>query len=117
MPWLAPRHCPHGHPAFTGPRCPFCHKASRLAAEVRRPSARQRGYTREWQKASKAFLALPGHERCVTCGAPATVVDHRIAHKGNHFLFWDQSNWQPMCKPCNSRKAIQHEGGFGHAIR
>ena len=29
----------------------------------------------------------------------ATVVDHRIPHKGDEGLFWDESNWQSMCKP------------------
>jgi len=37
---------------------------------------------------------------CQTNGqiAAATVVDHIIPHKGNQVLFWDESNWQPLCK-------------------
>jgi len=44
------------------------------------------------------------------------MVDHRIAHKGDMRLFWDRSNWQPMTRACNSRKAIRYEGGFGRPI-
>jgi len=28
----------------------------------------------------------------------ASVVDHRIPHKGDPVLFWDESNWQSLCK-------------------
>lgn len=28
-------------------------------------------------------------------------------------LFWDRSNWQSACDPCNARKAATEEGGFG----
>ncbi|WP_413771322.1 HNH endonuclease signature motif containing protein [Pseudomonas aeruginosa] len=34
----------------------------------------------------------------------ATEVDHIIAHRGDQALFWDESNWQPLCKPCHSAK-------------
>jgi 5-methylcytosine-specific restriction protein A len=28
----------------------------------------------------------------------ATVVDHIRPHRGDAALFWDPSNWQPLCK-------------------
>ena len=28
----------------------------------------------------------------------AIVVDHIIPHRGDVKLFWDQSNWQPLCE-------------------
>lgn len=114
MPWAAPKHCPYGHPAYTGKRCPAC----RTASEARRPSARQRGYDSRWDRESKAFLALPANRMCACrCGKPANVVDHKIPHKGDRRLFWDRSNWQPMHRDCNSRKAASNEGGFGNPIR
>jgi 5-methylcytosine-specific restriction protein A len=44
------------------------------------------------------------------------MVDHKVAHKGDMKLFWDRTNWQPMRRGCNSRKAILQEGGFGKQI-
>jgi len=29
----------------------------------------------------------------------ASVVDHIKPHKGNDALFWDEKNWQSLCKP------------------
>jgi 5-methylcytosine-specific restriction endonuclease McrA len=79
-------------------------------------SAPERGYTGAWHRAAKAFLAIPENRHCACgCGGIATVVDHRIPHKGDMRLFWDRSNWQPMTKPCNSAKAAREEGGFGNA--
>lgn len=115
MPWSAPRHCAHGHPPFTGPRCPICAAESKARAERNRPSARARGYDNAWERESKAYLAI--HPRCVVCGKPATVVDHVVPHKGDKRLFWDRSNWQPLCASCHGRKTASEDGGFGHPPR
>jgi len=34
------------------------------------------------------------HPTCVRCGAPATVVNHKIPHRGDMKLFWNRSNWE-----------------------
>ena len=70
-------------------------------------SASSRGYGRRWQKASKAFLRR--HPLCAECGrrgryVAATVVDHITPHRGDSKLFWDESNWQPLCKRCHDQK-------------
>jgi 5-methylcytosine-specific restriction protein A len=70
-------------------------------------SSTQRGYGYAWQQARARFLQQ--HPLCVTCEAqdltvPATVVDHRIPHRGDQKLFWDESNWQAMCKPHHDAK-------------
>lgn len=62
----------------------------------------QRGYGYKWQKARAGFLR--SHPLCVMCEAEsritvATVVDHKIAHRGDQALFWDKTNWQSLCKP------------------
>ena len=44
------------------------------------------------------------------------MVDHKVAHKGDMKLFWDRANWQPMCRSCNSRKAVQQEGALGKTM-
>lgn len=72
--------------------------------------------TSRWKKLRKQFLQE--HPLCVECkfkGAikAATVVDHIEAHKGDEGLFWNQSNWQPLCKECHDRKTAKEDGRFG----
>lgn len=115
-PMRAPSICACGHRVPAGTRCVCAVKRARQS-EAKRPSASARGYTASWSKESKAFLALPGNERCACgCGRLADMVDHIRAPKGNRTLFWDRSNWQPFNLDCNRRKAIATEGGFGRPI-
>lgn len=97
-----------------GQRCP-CKTARDAAYEQARGSATERGYDGAWRKASKAFLAA--HPVCVSCDKSATLVDHVTAHKGDRVLFWDRSNWQPMCASCHGRKTVREDGGWGKAPR
>ena len=60
----------------------------------------ERGYGYKWQKAREHFLRQ--HPVCVRCQAEgraelATVVDHRIPHRGDQQLFWDEGNWDALC--------------------
>ena len=67
-----------------------------------RGSARQRGYTRAWEKAREGHLRHePLCRMCKQQGrvTAASVVDHIKPHKGDRRLFWDRSNWQSLCKP------------------
>jgi len=66
-----------------------------------------------WKKARSAFLKQ--HPDCVDCGAPAKIVDHTAGHSDHwEVLFWYQELWQPVCKPCHSKRTIHRdEGGFG----
>ena len=80
-------------------------------------TAAQRGYGYKWQKARSAFLDEPDNTLCVMCAADnrvtiATVVDHRIPHKGDMTLFWDRSNWQPLCKFHHDSHKQAEEKGF-----
>ena len=113
MPMRAPRICACGKVAAPGQRC-TCQRAQAKAHDAKRGSAASRGYNSNWRRASRAFLALPGNERCACgCGRVANMVDHIRAPKGDQGLFWDLSNWQPFNLDCNRRKAIATEGGFG----
>lgn len=72
-----------------------------------RENATGRGYDTRWRAARKRYLR--GHPLCLECQRngrtrPATVVDHILPHRGNEDLFWDQNNWQPLCKSCHDRK-------------
>lgn len=76
----------------------------------------QRGYDYRWQKARKAYLAK--HPLCVLCMAAgrttaSDTVDHRIPHRGDVTLFWDETNWQALCAPCHSSTKQREEGQEG----
>jgi len=67
-------------------------------------TAAQRGYGGKWQREREAFLQK--HPLCVFHKqrgeiVAATVVDHKIPHRGDQKLFWDRKNWQSLCKPCH----------------
>lgn len=83
-----------------------------------RLSSSKRGYDSKWQKAREKYLAdnpfCSDHmDRCVQ--VLAMVVDHKVPHRlgeaiesGDHQqiakaqkLFWDQDNWQSLCKTCH----------------
>ncbi|MCA1286258.1 HNH endonuclease [Salipiger bermudensis] len=99
-----PRACSCGRVVPHGERC-ACQIASTRARNRRhdalRPSAAQRGYDHVWRRARLEFLASNPH--CALCGASATIVDHVKAHRGDMELFWEWSNWQPLCKRCHDQ--------------
>lgn len=97
---------------------PVCSSSVRRFKD-RRTSA-QRGYGHRWRKASKAHLAA--NPLCVPCKEKgvcesATIVDHIVPHKGDEELFWDESNWQSICKPCHDSKTAREDGGFGREVK
>lgn len=72
-----------------------------------RPSATKRGYGSKWQRVSKAYLRkYPLCVKCLTQGkyVTATVVDHIVPHRGDHYLMWSDTNWQALCKACHDKK-------------
>ncbi len=77
----------------------------------------QRGYGYRWQKGRALFLRE--HPMCCYCqrnglvGVLASVVDHIIPHRGDQNLFWDESNWQPLCAPCHDVVKRQEERSSG----
>ena len=78
-----------------------------------------RGYNYRWQKARERFLK--DRPLCCYCEREgrveaATVVDHIIPHKGNQALFWDESNWQPLCKRCHDSTKAKEEGRGGQKV-
>jgi 5-methylcytosine-specific restriction protein A len=87
------------------------------AQDALRAPASQRGYTHRWH--AVRTLYLHEHPLCVEClkqgrPVPATVVDHIKPHKGDQRLFWDETNWQSLCKPCHDAKTAREDGGFGN---
>lgn len=116
MPVAAPRPCCHPGCKEYGTHKGYCaeHQKDRQQYDQHRGSSNQRGYTGAWRRARKVFLSK--HPLCAECMkgnkvTAATVVDHIIPHKGNKALFWDESNWQPMCAPCHSSKTLKEDMG------
>ncbi len=84
-----------------------------VGARAKGEGATARGYSYKWQKARERFLSE--HPLCCYCErtgrtTAASVVDHKIPHRGDHSLFWDESNWQPLCKPCHDSAKAKEEG-------
>ena len=97
------------------PGCPnFCEKGvfceehrKEWSQDALRGGAAARGYDNRWREARNRFLRQ--HPLCAECLSenritPATVVDHIVPHRGDKKLFWNQENWQPLCKDCHDRK-------------
>lgn len=62
--------------------------------------------TKRWRIRSRHFLAL--HPICLGCGRLAETVDHVLPYESEDVLsFWSESNWQPLCLVCHSRKTRQ----------
>lgn len=70
-------------------------------------------YGSRWRKERAAFLRA--NPLCRLCkeqsdrAMPASVVDHKIAHRGDMRLFWDRSNWQPLCFTHHNAHAQQRD--------
>ncbi|MDA8212174.1 MAG: HNH endonuclease [Clostridia bacterium] len=109
------------------PGCPnltqsrYCEQHAKQEArryEQERGTAHERGYGSRWRRYREHYLRQ--HPLCAEClkvdkVVPATEVDHKISHKGDHKLFWDPNNHQSLCKSCHSRKTVREDGGFGVA--
>lgn len=121
MPQAAPKICTHpGCNRLTKRgRCDK-HRQQADKEDSRRGGTRtQRGYTNARMRASKAYLAH--HPLCVHCECEqritrATVTDHIIPHKGDMELFWDEDNWQALCKTHHDIKTATEDGGFGRPV-
>lgn len=72
----------------------------------------ERGYGAKWQRERRKFLE--GNPFCVKCYEEghitmATVVDHIKPHRGDQKLFWDRSNWQPLCEHHHNVKTMTED--------
>ena len=82
-------------------------------------------YDGKWQKLTHGWLLQ--YPLCVLCLARGRVnqganeqrsdrqrnlvVDHIVPHRGDSALFWDQDNWQTLCRmPCHDRDKRRSEG-------
>jgi 5-methylcytosine-specific restriction protein A len=82
----------------------------------------ERGYGGRWQRERAAFLARPENALCAMCKAEgkttlSTVVDHKIPHRGDPVLMWDQANWAGLCKPHHDSDKQMAEKSGGQRAR
>lgn len=102
--------------------------------DASRPSAAKRGYGRQWQKERLAhFRAYPfcvdpyrvhgywhadgcgGERRWIELPIEATVLDHKVPHRGDAEKFKDPHNRQGLCDTCHNRKTATEDSAFaGH---
>jgi Restriction endonuclease len=99
---------------------PGCHKLTeekycdehKVLHTSDRANSSKRGYDSRWRTARNKFLKA--NPLCVKCKeegklTKATVVDHIKPHRGDKNLFWDESNWQPLCKSCHDTKTMTED--------
>jgi 5-methylcytosine-specific restriction protein A len=72
-------------------------------------AVRQWYFTKRW-RAMRA-RCLVRHPVCrgrgdgIPCGLPTTDADHRVPHRGDPALFWDEHNLEGKCHRCHSSKS------------
>ncbi|UVM07049.1 HNH endonuclease [Pseudomonas laurylsulfatiphila] len=76
----------------------------------------ERGYGGKWQRERLVFLKA--NPLCVYCQREsrveaASVVDHKVPHRGDWSVFWDRKNWQALCKRCHDSTKKVEEAGMG----
>lgn len=84
-------------------------------ADQRRGSARQRGYTTAWDKASAGHVR--NNPLCRYCGLagqvrPAELTDHLYPHRGDQDVFWNKRYWIASCTECHSgfKQRVERRG-------
>jgi 5-methylcytosine-specific restriction enzyme A len=83
-----------------------------------RGSSHSRGYDGNWQRVRLRILDRDDNicQSCLKEGriVPADSVDHiRPFNGASDPLRLDPSNLVSLCRPCHSRKTVQHDGGWG----
>ena len=73
-------------------------------ADMCRDTEVRRFYGRRWRECALSHRS--SYPACAMCWEKGKytlpqVVDHWIPHKGDPVLFWDRTNWCPLCKKCH----------------
>ncbi|KKL81304.1 hypothetical protein LCGC14_1996070 [marine sediment metagenome] len=114
MPTRPKRPC--GHPGCAAlvdkGYCPEHRTAQRRHDDSNRGTSAQRGYGGRWQRISKIYRGK--NPLCVMCLAKGytqevEAVDHIIPKRLDSVDFWDEDNWQSLCKRCHDLKTARGE--------
>jgi 5-methylcytosine-specific restriction protein A len=96
----------------------YCLAHQRAATLATRRPGQEQGLTpanKRFRQLRRAYLNL--HPMCAACSYDeAAILDHRIPHRGNARLFWDQSNWQGLCVHCHGLKTARELWGRGPGL-
>lgn len=83
--------------------------------DARRGSARARGYSAAWDKASAGHLL--GSPLCRYCELvdevrAADLTDHLYPHRGNRVVFWNRTYWVSSCTDCHNgfKQRVERRG-------
>ena len=99
MPLEPKHHCPRGHKAYHGRRCPECEKKR----DIERGSGNQRGYDSEWRRFRVRFLTAFPSCSVEDCLDPATDIDHIKSLKDGGEKF-DVNNLRSFCHSHHSQR-------------
>lgn len=106
-------------PTFRTARQQEARRAQAVEVDRHRGSARERGYTTSWDKASRAHLAE--HPFCGYCEAgalgpvrvsPANLVDHLYPQRAYPGVFWRRAWWVSCCADCHNgpKQSLERAG-------
>ena len=98
-------------PAPGGGYCPEHRAAIVTARSRRRPSSRDRGYTRQWERTRARTLAHRPH--CERCGQPATTVHHLDGQGPRGPRGHDPANLEALCARCHGIETNRAGGTRG----
>ena len=76
----------------------------------RYPEARKWYGTARWKELRR--ITLVRYPICTRCeNVVSAIVDHKIPHKGNIDLFFDETNLTGLCKSCHDSWKARQENG------
>ena len=82
--------------------------------QLRRGSARSRGYDDDWNNFSEKLKHYVEYRICAICGRASQVLDHVIALNGpNDPNRFNLDDIQPLCHRCHNRKGVRFDGLYG----
>jgi 5-methylcytosine-specific restriction enzyme A len=99
------------------PRCPAYATRGGYCVEHQSQASQRPGSDSNLTAGNKRFRVrrlhyLRRHPMCAACKrAPATILDHRIPHRGMPLLFWSEANWQGLCVHCHGVKTARENLG------
>lgn len=102
-------------PTVFHPRARQTRQEQNRVADRRRGSARQRGYSRAWDKASTGHLR--NSPLCLYCkligrDEPADLTDHLYPHRTYEGVFWLKAYWVSCCDDCHNgfKQRVERKG-------